>query len=369
MTPIRVLHVVTSLEPGGMENGVCNIAQSLVPEGIETSVACLERSGPFAARLPRPDRVEILGKKGGFSPKAVFALWRASRRLRPHVIHSHNLGPLLYSALATLWGRTCAILHGEHSQLAPWELEPRRIQQRRRFYRACRAVHTVSHAQREELVRLGFEPNQITAIPNGVDTDRFIPRDSVASRRALGLPEHAEIAGVVSRFGPYKGHAKTLEAFTSVARTRPDLHLVFIGTGGSEESSIRQLAKEHSASNRIHFLGFRPDVEICYPAIDLLLIPSANEGMSNVALEAMACGVPILANRGSGNEAMITDGKEGWLDDLSVVSTLAERWNLALSNRELLKSAGTGARTRMMNQFSMAQMIQAYGDLYRRLAA
>lgn len=369
MTSIRVLHVVTSLEPGGMENGVCNIAQRLAPEGIETSVACLERTGPFAARLPNPERVEVLGKQKGFSPKALFTLCRLTRRLRPHVIHSHNLGPLLYSALASFWGRTARILHGEHSQLAPWELSPRRLRQRRAFYRACRAVHTVSHAQREELIHLGFDANQITAIPNGVDIDRFIPRHSSECRRALGLPEKAEIAGIVSRFGPYKGHVSTLEAFASVACSRADLHLVLIGTGGSEEARIRQIANAHPAASRIHFLGFRPDVEICYPALDLLLIPSANEGMSNVALEAMSCGVPVLANRGSGNEAMIHDGTEGWLDDLSSTRTLAERWEQVFSNRELLKNAGASGRTRMKNQYSMAQMIRSYGDLYRRIAA
>src|SRR6187551_2028213 len=104
MTPLRVLHVVTSLEPGGMENGVCNLANALALRGIETTVACLERSGPFADRLPNPKAVEILGKRNGFSPRATLALWKTIRRLRPHVVHTHNLGPLIYGSLATLWG-------------------------------------------------------------------------------------------------------------------------------------------------------------------------------------------------------------------------------------------------------------------------
>ena len=126
MSTIRVLHVVTSLEPGGMENGVCNLARALVDLGVATSVALavlacvMTRSGPFASRLPDPGAVTVLGKTSGFSPKAVFALWQEIRRRRPHVVHTHNLGPLIYGALATWWGRSVPLLQGEHSQLAPW---------------------------------------------------------------------------------------------------------------------------------------------------------------------------------------------------------------------------------------------------------
>src|SRR5688572_2424572 len=99
MNSLRVLHVVTSLEPGGMENGICNLAGALATRGIATSVACLERSGPFAARLPNPEAVEVLGKRNGFSPFAALALWRTIMRCKPQVVHTHNLGPLIYGAL------------------------------------------------------------------------------------------------------------------------------------------------------------------------------------------------------------------------------------------------------------------------------
>ena len=366
--PLRVLHVVTSLEPGGMENGVCNIAQQLAPRGIETSVACLERSGPFASRLPDPKRVEVLGKQSGFSPGAVFRLWRVIRRLCPDVVHSHNLGPLIYASLATIWGKSTPLLHGEHSQLAPWEKQPRRLRQRRRLYRACREIHTVSHPQREELLQLGFPAGRITAIPNGVDTERFVPRSPQDARRALGLPENGMFAGVVSRFGPYKGHAATLDAFTTVAPGQPDARLVFIGSGGSEEQSIREAIANHPFHDRIHVLGFRPDVETCYPALDLLLIPSINEGMSNAALEAMSCGVPVLANKGAGNEAIVTDSVDGWVDDLADAESYSARLRNILAAGDALRQAGLKARAKIETDFGLARMMQTYEELYRRLA-
>src|SRR4051812_14284463 len=98
---MKILHVVTSLEPGGMENGVVNIARGLEPCGMKTHVACLERSGPFAERLPASSEVRVLGKQSGFSVHATWQLVRLIADMRPSVIHSHNLGPLIYSALAS----------------------------------------------------------------------------------------------------------------------------------------------------------------------------------------------------------------------------------------------------------------------------
>lgn len=368
MNQLRVLHIVTSLEPGGMENGVCNLATRLAPAGIDSSVACLERSGPFAERLPNKDAAHVLGKKGGFSLKAVVALNRLIRRLRPNVLHAHNLGPLIYTALASWWGRSRPILQGEHSLLAPWELTPQRLRQRQRLYRACAAVHTVSEVQRVELLRLGFPEEKITSIPNGVDGDRFQPADRSAARRALGLDPDAAIAGIVARFGPHKGHGRLLAAFARVAAELPSAHLACVGTGGSEEKAVAAAVAEHPFRDRIHLLGYRADLENIYPALDLLVIPSTNEGMSNVALEAMSCGVPVLANQGVGNDAMITDGTDGWLAELSQEEPLARRLGTLLRAREDIGLAGKNARRTVESRFLLGQMLAAYESLYRRLA-
>ena len=174
-----------------MENGVCNIANGLHARGVETHVACLERAGAFATRIPGGETVHLLRKSSGFSPRAVWNLARLLGRLRPSLLHTHNLGPLIYAGLATLGGRMRRILHGEHSQLAPWELEPRRIHQRSRLYGACRAIHTVSRGQLTELVQLGFPAAKITSLPNGVDTVRFTKGDRLLAKQQFGIPTDA----------------------------------------------------------------------------------------------------------------------------------------------------------------------------------
>jgi glycosyltransferase involved in cell wall biosynthesis len=368
MREVRVLHVTTSLEAGGMENGICNLANQLVRDGVTTHVACLERAGIFASRLPDPASVTVLGKSRGFSASAVWQLWRTIGRSRPHVVHTHNLGPLIYAAFATLGGRLKPILHGEHSLLAAWEKTPKRLRQRRRFYRACRSVHTVSVAQRKELLELGLQHPPIVAIPNGVDTARFHVRDAAAARQELGLPPAGPVLALVGRFGPYKGHAVLLEAFAAIHRQHPDALLLFIGAGGSEEEAIKAAVAQHPARERIRLSGYCRDLERWYPAMTLLVSPSTNEGMSNVALEAMACGVPILANTGCGNEAFIENGQNGWITALHSPHEIANRVLELLGAADQLHQAGKKARATVEAEFSLEKMARAYLSLYRQLA-
>ncbi len=364
---MKILHVVNSLDPGGMENGVVNMARALDPQEFKIHVACLARRGAFADRLPHPERVTVLGKADGFSPRAALRLARAISRLRPDVIHSHNLGALIYASLATAGGRRAPLLHSEHSQLTADELTPRRLRQRRWLYHACRAVHTVAHPMRAELLALGFPAEKISVIPNGVDPAHFSPGDRAAARRALALPADAVCIGIVGRFGPFKRHLVLLDAFDEIAPRFPAAHLVIAGTGGSAESAVRARAQASPHAARIHWLGFQSDPRACYHALDLLAIPSANEGLSNVALEAMACAVPALANLGCGHEYLITSGTDGLLADLATPAALAAQLTTLLAQPARLVDFGQKARTKMLRDFSIDAMADAYASLYRTM--
>jgi glycosyltransferase involved in cell wall biosynthesis len=360
-----VLHVVNSLDPGGMENGVVNMARHLEPAGFDIHVACLERRGAFAARLPGPDRTIVLGKGAGFTPGAAFALSRTISRLRPGIIHSHNLGPLIYSALATLGGCRAALVQGEHAHLTPGECSPRRLLQRRAFYRACRAIHTVSQPMREELVKLGFPAEKVTVIANGVDAARFQPGNRAAARAAFGIPPDSIVIGIVARFGAFKRHDALLAAFERVGAEFPSAHLLMAGSGGSEEACITDLARNSPLRSRVHLTGFQPDPVATYQALDLLALPSTNEGMSNAALEAMACGVPVLGNTGCGHEQIIDSGSDGWIADLGSVESLATGIGQRIGNPQALIDIGRNARRKIQARFSIDSMAAAYANFYR----
>jgi len=360
-----VLHVVNSLDPGGMENGIVNLSHALEGKGIEFHIACLERRGKFAERLASPERVTILGKGNGFSPRSSWRLARLIARLRPDIVHSHNLGPLIYAGLATLGGRTCVLLHGEHSQLTAEERSPRRLLQRRWLYRACRVVHTVSRNMAFELGALGLQPGKIIPISNGVDTRRFEPGERLAARRILGLPADAICIGIIGRFGPFKRHLELIDAFEKISMQIPAARLVIAGGGGSEEGAVTRRVEGSPVRERIDLLGFQSDPVRCYQALDLLAVPSANEGLSNAILEAMACAVPALARSGCGHEQIIASGEDGWIAEMETPDRLAAKLAEILGDRAHLVACGPKAREKVKLHFSIASMIDSYESLYR----
>ncbi len=365
---MKILHVVNSLDPGGMENGVVKLPNALSARGWEIHVACLEKRGAFAGRLTHPERVVVLGKSGGFTPRAVVALARHLGTLQPAVVHSHNLGALIYAGLATLGGRRFPLLQGEHSLLTADERTPRRLRQRRWLYRGCRAIHTVSETMRAELTGLGFPSEKISAIINGVDALRFAPGDRAAARAALPLPGGALVIGLVGRFGPFKRHALLLDAFDHLARNIPNAHRLNGGGGGSEDATVRARAAASPASARIHFTGFLDDPRPAYHALDLLAVPSVNEGLSNVALEAMACGVPVLAQAGCGHEEIIAHAADGWIAPMETPAALAAELTALLATPRRLIDFGQHAREKVRQNFSLEAMIAAYESLYRACA-
>ena len=365
---IRILHVVHSLDPGGMENGLINVARALNPDEFEVHVCCLERRGRFAERLPYPENVSVLGKTAGFSITATNRLIRKVLRIKPALLHSHNLGPLIYSSLATGFGLFCPILHGEHSELTEDERKPKRLRQRHLLYRCCRKIHTVSNSLRRQLIDFGFPASKITVIANGVDTGRFAPGERVAARRKIGLPTDALVIGIVGRFGPYKRHSMLIESFTLLAREFQKSHLLIVGSGGPEEIRVRQQAEGSEAADRIRMTGFQANPSACYQSMDMLVIPSINEGLSNAMLEAMACGVPVLANRACGSTEVVDDGINGYIADLDSVEKLREYLRLALSNPLHLADLGASARRKMTTSFSIDHMVAGYEQIYRKIA-
>ncbi len=195
----KILHVVFSLEPGGMENGLVNVASRLNREEFEVHVCCLERGGDFIQRLPEPANVSVLHKSSGFSFRTVGKLANVISQVRPNLIHTHNLGPLIYTALATGMGLSRPILQGEHGLPAP-QRAPKFLRQRKIFYRACRRVQTVSQGLRDDLIQLGMPGSKMVVIINGVDTERFVPGDAQRARAEIGLPKEGPVLGIVGRF-------------------------------------------------------------------------------------------------------------------------------------------------------------------------
>lgn len=367
---VQILHIVTSLEPGGLENGVVNLANLLDPSRFQTSIVCLERVGEFAQRLNDRATLTCLHKSAGFRTSAVAALANIISENRPDIIHTHNLGPLIYGTLANLIsGNTATILQGEHAQLRPDEKTLKRRLIRKLGYRRCKMIHTVSNGLREDLIATGLPGEKIQTILNGVDCTRFIPVDKTTReqlRTQHGLPADSVVIGIVGRFGAFKRHSRLVEAFEKLAKKHLNLRLLIVGDDGPEKERVLHQIATSPYHERIVWSGFQQQPADFYRMMDLLVVPSDNEGLSNAILEAMACGIACVTHPACGANEVIIDKHNGILHPMDDANQLASVIQDTISDPQRLRVMGIQARRAAEEQFSIAAMLSGYSDFYEQ---
>jgi len=166
--------------------------------------------------------------------------------------------------------------------------------------RGAHAVVAVSAALAEKVRGLGVDDDRVHLLYNGVDGERFFPGDRAAARRGLDLPADAPIVLYVGNLKASKGCVDLLEAFPAVLERHAGARLVFVGGGAA--AALEQRARELGITGSVLLAGARPHHELAtwMQAASLLCLPSHNEGVPNVVLEAMACGLPVVATRVGG---------------------------------------------------------------------
>ena len=206
-------------------------------------------------------------------------------------------------------------------------------------------------------------------IPNGVDTARFRPMDGPerqSARRALGLDENAIAFGCLASLTPVKCHADLIAAFAQVHAGMPQARLLLIGNGplrSDVEAQIAALGLDRTVS----LLGDRSDIEAILPALDVGLLASSTEGMSNAILEKMACGLPVIATAVGGNLQLVQPDTTGLLVPARQPAALAEAMMSLAESTASRQRMGAAARARIEREFSLANMVHSFDQMYHHL--
>ncbi len=347
-----------------MEKGIATCIRHASP-GFEHVVVCLTRSGASAALLPPGIPVVELHKPPGNSPRFLLRLVRALRELEPDVVHTRNWGGL-DGILGAHLGGLRRVLHGDHG----WEVEdlaggpPRRRWVRRVLSGLTGGFTCVSRDLRRWLLEEVGVRCPVTQIYNGVDTAVYRPgADGAEVRRELGLPADVPVVGHVGRLVEIKDHATLFRAFDRVRRELPDAVLLCVGDGPLRETLQR------SAGEGVRLLGHRDDTARVLRALDVFVLCSLREGISNTILEAMAGGLPVVATRVGGNPELVTEGSTGALVPAADADGLAGALTRYLGDPVLRRAHGAAARETALQRFGVAGMVGAYESAWRSVAA
>ena len=381
MSRKRILHVVHSLEVGGLENGLVNLLNRLDPERFEHSVCCLTKSGKLAERIASAGvKIFELNLPAGQFRFPLLRLAGLFRKISPHIIHSRGWATVDATFAARL-ARRAAIIHGEHGRdLVDKDGDNwKRNQIRRLVGLNVNRYVVVCDFFRSWLAQSCRVPAQkIVHIPNGVDTNRFHPQNGCiadgdgishsAWRRSHDISPEAVILGSIGRLDPVKDFPTLLKGFAEIRRQHPQAVLVIVGDGPIRENLVR-IGNDHGLGESIKWLGERRDIPALLRHFDLFVQTSAFEGMSNTILEAMATGLPIVATDAGGNSELVKNGENGTLIPVADVSALVGAVSAYLENAALRIEHGVESRRRVELDFDLSLMATRYANLYESVGS
>lgn len=361
---IRILHIMESLEIGGLENGVVNIVNNLDPEQFESLICCLRREGPLISRLNPRVKVLCLHEKTGFDPTSACRIAHICRKNKITIMHTHGwAGGLYCGVIGAHLAHVPAILNGEHGVF--YLDKRRRLIAQKILFALTHAIIPVSIDLKKDIVRyLGTNPAKIIPIINGVDTDKFKP--DMEARRVwrteFEFSDTDVIIGTVGRLVPIKDYLTLLHAGAQVMQQQPSTKMVFIGDGPQRDELTRIAASLGIAPN-VRFLGARSNVSELLNMIDLFALTSIDEGLSNVILEAMSAGKPVVATAVGDNPDVIIDGKTGFLVSLGNMEALVKAI-IKCTDPLTAVQMGKAGRQHIEERFSLRRMIKDYENLY-----
>lgn len=365
--PLRVMFINTSLPVGGAETLLLNLVRRMDRERFAPEICCLKELGPIGEQLAVdvPAFHSLLRNKYDVGVRERLAQLLAKRQI--DAVVTVGAGDKMF------WGRLAAakagvpvILSALHS--TGW---PDCIERPNRWLTGITDgfIAVAPTHGRHLIEREGFPAEKVFVVPNGVDVFRFRPDlDCAAQRAELSIANHERVVGIVAALRPEKNHALFLEAAAKVRERLPGTRFLVIGDG-PERLRLLALAHQLKLHEAVHFLGSRSDVAEWLNVCDVFALSSRMEANPVSILEALACGVPVVAPRVGSIPDSVSDEITGYLVEPHQAEPLATRIEELLLDGPRRRTMGQEGRIFVLANASLSRMVEGYQDLIEFLYA
>ncbi len=383
--PIRVLRVIARLNMGGPAIHVANLTSGLEPKGYETTLVAgslargedsmaflADRLGVSVVSVPEIQReISVL-----HDARSAFQVAEIMRKTRPHILHTHTAkAGAIARAAAVLAGdaRPKVVVHTFHGHVLRGYFGPLRTavfrEVERTLARPSDALIAVSPEVRDDLVELGVAPaEKFVVVRLGIPLAERLDGDSedMDYRQLYGIPRDAFVVGWVGRMTGVKDTGVVLQAVAALRERGVNAVVCLVGDGPDREP-LEELAHKLGIARASYFAGYQPDVAGFYRLFDAFFLPSVNEGTPVSAIEALATGTPVVANRVGGVPDVVRDGIDGFLVEPGDVEGAAERLAMLARDPGLRTRLGEAGRERVRARYAVTRLVDDIDRLYRSL--
>ena len=362
---MRILHTESSIGWGGQELRILTEAQGMLARGHEVMLLSAPSADIYPAAKARNIPVVALPieKK---RPRALLAMrrWLAAHRGRFDVINTHSSTDSWLVALARATLRDLPpVVRTRHVST--------RVNNNRGtrwlYQRACAHIVTAGEALRAQLAREnGFALERMTSVPTGIDLERYRPLDRAAARREVGMDQRHAL-GIVATLRDWKGHDYLLDAWARLARRFPDWQLIVIGEGPQRARLEGRVAAEGLASS-VRFVGNQDNVPVWLNSLELFTLPSyGDEGVPQAIMQAMACGLAVVATPVGAIEEAVQRGRTGLIVPPRDAPALAAALAALMEDPARRTAMGRAGREYAEAHFGINRMLDQMEAVFRRV--
>lgn len=354
---ISLFLMINTFETGGSERQFSVLAQNLIPPQFQTHIGCISRRGPLAHNFADAPQFPLGGSLFGWqSLRTRLNLKRHLRQYRVQVAHSFDFYTNLTLIPAARLARVPVVI-GSHRQLGDL-MTPAQFRVQATAFRWCDAVVCNSQAAADRLIATGLSPNKIAVIGNALPAEAFAAAPAALPKR----PGVARVGMVARMNAHYKNHSGFLRIAAHIHRHMPEVEFVLVGDGPLRQKLEKEALGFGLGASAI-FLGDRQDMPAVLASLDVAVLTSDSESLSNVILEAMAAGLPVVAYDVGGNPELLGD-QRGVLIPAGNEINFADVIQNLLSDSAFRQDVGRNARQFAQENFSLDRVRQRYVDLY-----
>ena len=370
---IGLMHIVHSLNVGGAEKLVFELARAADSKRFSVVVACLDEAGEYAPELSASGvKICVLNRKPGVRPELFGRIAALVWSNRIDVVHAHQYTPYFYGLVgARLSGRAHCLLT-EHGRFFPDVRKPKRVAVNQILWRLTGATVAVSEFTRQALVdNEGFPADRVEVLYNGIHAHGGVTDGERARLRTwFGVPDDepdAPVIGTCARLSHEKNLPMMVEAFAALRQHLPSARLIIAGDGPARPK-IEQRRDALGLGDAVRLVGFVDNVPQVVGSFDVFAMSSLTEGTSVTLLEAMYAGRPVVATDVGGNPEIVVDGETGLLVRSKDPSAFADALRRVLTDRDEANRLGRNGRARTERHFTFEGMVRAYEEIYVELA-
>jgi len=374
---IKVTYLLGSLRDAGTERQALELMNHLDRQQFTVSVVLF--AGEKLERIPGDAQsvcvLNIAGESSQWS-KNIGSKMNALRKLysyfslyHPDVVHAFLPAPSILGILPARLAGVPAFIGSRRSLVADYRRG--RVLASLADSLAFKLSHANlgnSFAVTEAMISSGSPDDRTLTIYNGVDTERFHPNVLQTWRAEMGWDDSHLVFGIVANFYPYKRHIDFVRAAALLLEKRAEARFVMVGAEYGTQRVVLDEIQKLGLASRIRHIENVPPEEV-FAGIDVLVCTSETEGFSNVLLEAMATGKPVIATKVGGNVEIVIPGKTGLLVPVRSPQALAGACEELIANQGLRRQLATQGRKRVIEHFSLDAMVHSHEQLYLRLFA